>query len=98
MNHFKFLQEIKKSLLTIQRSIDEQNYRLASDQYSALKDELKDKDESYRNNATFPQAITEILHSSFIAKKGTKDHLLISRCIADANSYVNYYIDMSKND
>lgn len=102
MDDFKVLQEIKNDISTIKELMKERNYSLASEQYSTLKDKLRDKEKAFKSDtvstAYSPHAISEILHKSFTARKGTKEHSKIASCVADADSYIDYYIDRIKND
>jgi hypothetical protein len=102
MNDLEVLQEIKREISTIKKSLREQNTLVISSQYSALKEKLmcmeKASKSDFFSNLYSPKAIREILHKSFTARKGTTNCSNIASCIADADSYIDYYIEKINND
>lgn len=102
MDDYEVLHEIKSDISAIKKSLREQNTLIASDQYSALKDKLRSMEKALKSesfsNLYSPSAVSEILHKSFSARKGTTNCSDIASCIADANSYIDYYIDRVNED
>ncbi|SBT18108.1 hypothetical protein MGA5115_02228 [Marinomonas gallaica] len=99
MTDIEIFEGIKNDILDIKKSIDENDINASSKKYSFLKDKLNAMTKTTRDDSSYcPNAINEILNKSFTARKNTTNLSLIGRCVADANSYVDYYIDKINND
>lgn len=94
------LKVIKSDILIIKKLIEERNTDLIFQKYSELKDKLKKmkKEVKLPSKSYAPSAIDDILNKSFSEKKNSKNISKVKLCIADADSYISYYVDRINND
>lgn len=96
MNDFDVLQNIKDDILQIKNLLKERNIIIISKHYSEFKEKLREMHKSLNSNFSttsyVPKAISEILHKSLSANKNSKDISKIALCMADAHSYIDYYL------
>ena len=94
------LKVIKGDILIVKKLIEEGNTDLIFQKYSELKDKLKKmkKEIKLPSESYASSAIDDILNKSFSAKKNSKNISEVKLCIADADSYISYYVDRINND
>ncbi|REG84398.1 hypothetical protein [Marinomonas pollencensis] len=98
MTDIEVFKGIKVDILDIKKSLAENDINSSSKKYSVLKEKLRNMSKKTNDALYFSYAIDEILNKSFTARKNTKNLTLIAQCVADANSYVDYYIDIINSD
>jgi len=100
MNDLDVLEVIKSDIVTIKKLIEERNTDLIFKKYSELKDKLKriKKEAKLSSKSYASSAIDDILNKSFSAKKNSKNISKVKLCIADADGYISYYIDIINNE
>ena len=100
MDDLDVLKIIKSDILILKKLIEERNTDLVFQKYSELKDKLKKmkKEVKFPSKYYAPSAIDDILNKSFSEKKNSKNISKVKLCIADADSYISYYLDRINND
>ena len=91
---------IESDISIIKKLIEERNTDLIFKKYSELKDKLKriKKEAKLPSKSYASSAIDEILNKSFSAKKSSKNISKVKLCIADADDYISYYLDIINNE
>ena len=87
------LKKIESDILRIKSLVTMGDVELISKHYSDLKGKLITLEKVSQNSNSFiPDAVSDILHKSFSARRNTRNLSEISLCVADAHSYIDYYI------